>query len=94
MTNDNDKDGPERQALRVNPEVLKEVSPLPGLNDIQVTLQPASIWVRWIEPIFIHVVASTLFAILAFFAGTIVGGTNESKPVICIPTSAAEDIAE
>lgn len=73
----NDDDPPEDSnapgestSFRINPEALKGVAPLPGLDDIEFSVdQRPSTWERWKEGLLIHVVGSGIVAVLAFGAG-------------------------
>jgi hypothetical protein len=67
--------------IRINPEVLRGVSPLPDLDSIEVILiQPTPGWARWSEGLLIHVVGSGVVAGLAFFAGLLFAdATNKAE---------------
>ena len=97
-----DSDALEQTALRINPEVLRGVPPLPDLDDIEVVLiQPSSCWTRWREGLMIHVVGSGIVAVLAFIAGLMFAGTTNTAegapklpPPSCITTTVPEPIPD
>jgi ABC-type multidrug transport system permease subunit len=67
---------------------------LDGLDLIEVVVvQPASSWARWTEGLMINVLASAIFAGLAFFVGlSFADSTVEAhnKTPICVQVSAPE----
>lgn len=74
------RDGEDQIALgeatiRINPEVMRGVSPLPGLDEIEVVVvQPARTWARLTEELTVHVVGSGIVAAIAFAVGLMVAG--------------------
>jgi hypothetical protein len=61
------------ETLQINPEVLRGVPPLPGL---EIVIQPASTWSRWAEGLMIHLVGTGIVAAFAFIAGLMFAGQH------------------
>jgi hypothetical protein len=57
----NDSQSP-KQKLQLNPEILKGVRPLDGLEKIVVVVERRSMWVRGVEEVSWRVMAAVIFA--------------------------------
>jgi hypothetical protein len=90
-------------ALRLNPEAMRGVPPLPGLDDVETVLvvQPAHAWARWTEGLAIHVIGSGFVAAVAFCVGLLLGspstgaggsvGPQPSKSCVVAPVPHIKD---
>ncbi|MFZ0847063.1 MAG: hypothetical protein WAM62_14855 [Pseudolabrys sp.] len=72
---DEDANALDEGTIRINPEILRGVPPLHGLNKVEVViLQPAPTWARWTEELTIHLIGSGIVAAIAFTVGLMFAG--------------------